>query len=91
MIASFSGLVYLLCFLAATLCAGLLVRRHLAAPTPVLLWSGACFVFLALSNLLVVIDQMVFLEMSLRIPRLVLTLVAVALLLYGFIWEAEKD
>jgi len=91
MIASLSGLVYLLCFLAATLCAVLLVRRHLAAPTPVLLWSAACFVFLALSNLLVVIDQMVFVEISLRIPRLVLTLVAVSLLLYGFIWEAEKD
>lgn len=91
MIASLSGLVYLLCFLAATLCAVLLVRRHLAAPTPVLLWSAACFVFLALSNLLVVVDQMVFMEISLRIPRLVLTLVAVSLLLYGFIWEAEKD
>lgn len=85
------GLVYLLCFLTATLCAVLLVRRHVAAPTPVLLWSAACFVFLALSNLLVVLDRMVLLEMSLRTPRLVLTLIAVSLLLYGFILEAEKD
>jgi hypothetical protein len=91
MIATLPGLVYLLCFLTAALCAVLLVRRHLAAPTPVLLWSAACFVFLAVSNLLVVIDRMVLLEISLRTPRLALTLIAVALLLYGFIWEAEKD
>jgi hypothetical protein len=91
MIATLPGLVYLLCFLTAGLCAVLLVRRHLAAPTPVLLWSAACFVFLAGSNLLVVVDRMVLLEMSLRTPRLVLTLIAVSLLLYGFIWEAEKN
>lgn len=85
------GLVYLLCFLTAALCAVLLVRRYLAAHTPILLWSAACFVFLALSNLLVVIDRMVLLDVSLRTPRLALTLLAVSLLLYGFIWEAEKD
>lgn len=85
------NLVYLLCFLASTLCAALLVRQHRAARTPVLLWSAACFVFLALSNLLVVIDQLVLPSGDLRIPRLVLTLLAVAVLLYGFIWEAEKD
>lgn len=90
MIASLPGLVYLLCFLTATLCGVLLVRRHLAAPTPILLWSAACFVLLAISNLLVVIDFMVLLDISLRTPRLVLTLLAVSLLLYGFIWEAEK-
>lgn len=91
MTAILPGLVYLLCFLTATLCAVLLVRRHIAAPSPILLWSAACFVFLALSNLLVVIDRMVLLDVSLRTPRLVLTLTAVSLLLYGFIWEAEKD
>lgn len=92
MIGTLPGLVYLLCFLSATLCAVLLVRRHLAAPTPILLWSAACFVFLALSNLLVVIDRVVLPnDISLRTPRLALTLIAVSLLLYGFIWEAEKD
>lgn len=89
---TFAGLVYVLCFLTSALCAVLLVRRHIAAPTPILLWSAACFVFLALSNLLVVVDRLVLpTEISLRTPRLVLTLIAVSLLLYGFIWEAEKD
>lgn len=86
------GLVYLLCFLTSALCAGLLVRQYSMSKTPVLLWSAACFVFLALSNLLVVVDS-IFLPagVSLRLPRLLLTLVAVSVLLYGFIWEAEKD
>ncbi len=86
-----AGLVYLLCFLTALLCAVLLVRGYLAAPTPILLWSAACFVLLALSNLLVVVDRVVLPDVSLRTARLGLTLLAVTVLLYGFIWEAEKD
>ena len=85
------GLVYLLCFLTAALCAVLLVRRYMAAPTPVLLWSAACFIFLALTNLLVVLDRVVMLEVDLRTERLVLTLLAVSVLLFGFIWETEAD
>jgi hypothetical protein len=83
--------VYLLCFLASALCAGLLARQYAASPTPILLWSSACFVLLALSNLLVVIDQIVLTQVSLRLPRLVLTLMAVSVLLFGFIWEVERD
>lgn len=86
-----SGLVYLLCFLTAALCAGLLVRQHRLSPTPVLLWSAACFVFLAFSNLLVVIDRLVLPDLDLRTLRLVLTLLAVSVLLFGFIWETERD
>ena len=51
----------------------------------------ACFVLLALSNLLVVIDRLVLPDVSLRTIRLWLTLLAVSVLLYGFIWEAERD
>lgn len=86
-----SDLVYLLCFLFAALCAGLLVRQYRIARVPVLLWSAACFVLLALSNLLVVIDQLVLPESDFRPARLMLTLLAVSVLLFGFIWEAEQD
>lgn len=91
MIATLPALVYLLSFLSAALCAALLVRRYAATPTPVLLWSAACFVFLALTNLLVVVDRVVLPQMDLRTERLVLTLLAVVVLLFGFIWEAERD
>lgn len=91
MITTFAELVYLLCFLASALCAGLLVRQYGASRTPILLWSAACFVFLAFSNLLVVVDHLFLTEASLRPPRLVLTLLAVSVLLFGFIWEVERD
>ena len=86
-----SALVYLLCFLTSALCAGLLFRQYRRSATPVLVWSTACFVLLALSNLLVVIDRLVMPDVSLRTIRLGVTLLAVSVLLYGFIWEAERD
>jgi hypothetical protein len=86
-----SGAVYLLCFLTAALCAGLLARQYRLSGTPVLLWSATCFVFLAAANLLVVIDQLITPYAVLREIRLVLTLLAVSVLLFGFIWEAERD
>lgn len=85
------GLVYLLCFLASALCAGLLARQYGRTRMPVLLWSAGCFVLLAASNLLVVVDQLILTEANLRPLRLVLTLMAVSVLLFGFIWEAERD
>lgn len=91
MIASLSGLVYLLCFLTSALCAVLLVRQYASSRTPVLLWSAGCFVLLALSNLLVVFDRLILTEENLRPARLVLTLLAVSVLLFGFIWKAERD
>ena len=91
MSATLSGLVYLLCVLASALCAGLLVRQYRRSRTPVLVWSAACFVLLAMSNLLVVIDRLVVPDVSLRTVRLLLTLLAVSVLLYGFIWESERD
>lgn len=87
-----SGMVYLLCFLTSAACAGLMVRQHRRSPSPILLWSTACFVLLALSNLVVVIDQvMLGPATSLRPIRLTLTLSAVSVLLFGFIWEAEQE
>ena len=91
MIEPLPALVYSLCFLTAALCAGLLVRQHRAAPSPVLLWSAACFVFLALTNLLVVVDRVILIPLDLRTERLALTVLAIAVLLFGFIWEAEAD
>lgn len=86
-----SGLVYSLCFLASALCAGLLIRQYRRSPSPVLLWSGACFVLLALANLMVVVDRLILPDINLRTVRLALTLLAISVLLFGFIWKAEQE
>ncbi len=82
--------VYLLCFATSAACGALLVRSYLRNRTPLLLWTAACFVLLALTNFLVVID-LVFLpdDIDLRAARYMTGLTAIATLLYGFIWELD--
>ncbi len=82
-------LVYLLCLLASGVCGMLLVRRYWAHRTPLLLWSAACFVLLALNNLFVVSDIVLFPNVDFVPYRTAASLGAVMTLLYGFIWELD--
>jgi hypothetical protein len=82
--------IYILCLIASAICAALLVRGYLKSRTPLLLYSAACFVFLALNNLLVAIDLLVFpTTIDLAVIRLIASLAGILTLLYGFIWEAD--
>ena len=54
-----------------------------------LLWSALCFLFLAGNNFLVVLDLLVLPDSDLRLPRTLTALVAVGVLLFGFIWDLE--
>lgn len=82
-------LVYLLCFLTSLTCAGLLGRSYARTRTRLLLWSAICFGFLALANLFVVLDMLVYPDVDLRSVRLWLSLAAVSILLFGFIWDQD--
>jgi len=87
----FPALVYLLCFATSAACAWLLWRSYGRTGARLLLWSGLCFVLLALNNLVVVFDLLVIgSDISLQIPRLLLSLSAVGVLLFGFIWDLEE-
>ena len=82
--------VYVLCAVTSLACSVLLLRGYLRSRARLLLWSSLCFTFLALNNLIVVIDILVFpTSVDLSIWRLFASLVAVGVLLYGFIWESE--
>ena len=87
----FPTIVYLLCFATSTACAILLARSYFSSRARLLLWSSICFMFLAANNLVVVLDMMIFPDMSFRLMRLVLALAAVSVLLFGFVWDMEKD
>ena len=87
----FPAIVYVLCFLASSACAWLLGRSYLRTRTRLLLWSSVCFLLLAGNNLLLMLDLLVFTDVNLRIGRLLLSLSAVAVLLFGFIWDLEED
>jgi hypothetical protein len=82
--------VYLLCMATSQLCLILLARSYWRSRTRLLLWSALCFVFLALNNLLLFVDVVVFpVEVDLLPYRQLTSLLAVGVLLYGFIWEAD--
>jgi len=81
--------VYTLCFLTSVVCSWLLVRSYSLNRTRLLLWSAACFVLLALNNLLVVVDLVFLPAVDLGPLRAAASLAAVCTLLYGFVWEVD--
>ena len=87
---SFPAAVYILCLLTSGACAYLLARNYRRTGTRLLMWSALCFLFLALNNGVVFIDALVLTDLDLAIPRLALSLAAVAVLLFGFIWDLEE-
>ena len=84
-------LVYLLCFATSSACAYLLGRSYRQSGARLLLWSSLCFAFLALNNLLLVVDLLVLSEVDLRVERLALALAGVAILLFGFVWDLREE
>jgi hypothetical protein len=86
----FPTLVYTLCFATSGLCAFLLGRGFLRNGSQVLLWSALCFGLLAIVHLLVIFDLVIYpTGIDLRPERMALTLLAVAVLLFGFIWRED--
>lgn len=82
--------IYLLCAITSLTCLVLLARGYRRTGVKLLLWSALCFVGLALNNLLLFIDLVLLpTEVSLLYWRQGTTLVALSVLLYGFIWEAD--
>ena len=87
----FATVVYTLCFLTSTACAWLLARGYASSRARLLLWSSACFSLLAASNLMLVVDLLIFAEVDLRIFRLGLGATAVSVIIFGFVWDLEED
>ena len=86
----FPAAVYLLCFATSSACAWLLGRSYRRTGARLLMWSALCFLLLAMNNLFVVLDLLVITHVSLQIPRLLFSLGAIAVLLFGFIWDIEE-
>jgi hypothetical protein len=84
------SVIYLLCLVTSLTCLVLLARGYARTGVKLLLWSALCFVGLAINNLLLFVDLVLLpTEVSLTGWRQFTTLVAISVLLYGFIWEAD--
>jgi hypothetical protein len=84
-------LVYILCALMSSVCAGLLLNSYRRTRLRLLCWSGACFVCLALANIILFVDLIIIPQRDLLLLRNTLVLCGVLLLLFGLIWEAERN
>ncbi|MBB5710015.1 DUF5985 family protein [Sphingomonas xinjiangensis] len=91
MTAAVPAIVYLLCFGTSSVCAVLLGRSYRSTGMRFLFWSAICFTLLALNNLFVIVDLLVVRSIDLGLVRLILSLSAVCVLLFGFIWNMEEE
>jgi hypothetical protein len=85
---SFPAIVYLLCAATSVCCLVLLTRSYLRTRNRLLLWSALAFVGFAANNLLVFVDLVLLPTTVDLLPfRNLASFGALAVLLYGFIWE----
>lgn len=83
-------LVYLLCVGTSLTCAILLWRGYRASHTRLLLWSACCFMGFCLNAVLVIVDVRVLPETDLSVWRSLPSLIGLACLIYGMIWDVER-
>jgi hypothetical protein len=83
-------LVYGLCLLASASCAFLLIRAWRKVRSRLLFWTALSFGFLTLNNLALVADMVIYPEAYLWPLRFIPSVLAVSVLLFGFIWESER-
>jgi hypothetical protein len=84
----FPAMVYILCIITSILCLLLLARGYRRSKVKLLLWSALCFVGLAINNVFLFLDS-VLPFVNLMPLRMLSTFAALAVLLYGFIWEVD--
>lgn len=81
--------VYLLCAATSILCAVLLLRGYRASATRLLLWSGLCFGFLAIENVLLFLDLVIFPDANMSLMRRYAAVTGLSLLIYGFVFDLK--
>jgi hypothetical protein len=85
-----AAIVYVVGALTTLLCTVLLLRAYARVKQRLLLWSGLCFAGLTISNALVFVDLVLLpTQVDLYLARLATAAFAMALLLFGLIWEGE--
>jgi hypothetical protein len=83
--------VYILGTLITFLCAVLLLRAYLRVRLRLLLWSSVCFAGLTIANALVYVDLVIVPERDLYVWRLGVAALAMAVLVFGLVWESDRS
>ena len=81
--------IYLLCAAASLVVAAMLLRQYRRSRTRLLLWSLLCFAGLALNNVLVYVDLVMYTGVDLSLYRSAAGATAMAAMVYGLVWETR--
>lgn len=81
--------IFMLCAASALAAAVLLLKAWRRTRLRMLLWSGACFVGLTATNVLLMFDKIVFTTVDLTPLRLSIGLLSVLLLVVGLMLEGD--
>jgi hypothetical protein len=82
-----SEAVYLACAAMSLFCMGMLIRSYRRTRHRLLFWSSWCFAGLALNNVLLFIDLVVFRDVSLYQVRTAAATLGLVALVYGLLRE----
>jgi hypothetical protein len=82
-------IIYSLCALTSLSCTYLLAKAYLRTPSSLLLWSSVCFLGLAFSNALLILDLIVFPQTDYGLLRTSITLFSYSVLLFGLVWNVD--
>lgn len=82
--------VYALCLVASVICAGLLIQTWLRTRSKLLFWTALGFGLLAVNNLLLFADMVIFPMVDLWPYRQAALALAIGVFFYGFVWEIER-
>lgn len=82
-------LVYVLCTVTSLGCSVLLWRGYRRSRMRLLFWSSLCFGILAVSNIILILDLVVFPDVYILPYRTAVTFVALLVLIYGLIFESD--
>lgn len=86
-----SEVVYVLCAATSLVCALLLYRGFRASRHRLLFWTGLCFAGLALHNLLMVVDYLVFPSVDLVLVRHATAHASMWTLVFGLVWTSRSE
>lgn len=81
--------VYGLCMVTALMCAWLLLQAYQKTRYRLLFWCSLFFSIVALNNVFLVVDKLVFPDVDLTVYRYVVALIGLFVLLPGLILERE--
>lgn len=84
-----AAIVYLLCALTSLSCCVLLLRAWHASRSPLLFWSGFCFAWFAINNVLLFLDREIILDVDFALARAATAFVGAFALLIALVWESK--